>query len=324
MTKESRTRYTLMTAILVLNIGFAYVLNAIPGMIIFGLIVCIPAAIYIIKYGMDRELLGSLCLVVIVIGLFLGKDIVVINGLLVILPQIMLGYLIHLKLSFKDTVAIFSLVLLGCIIGIIAILNIWYGIDIIAYYYQVIEAVEADFIKVYGNFIVDNTKTLEEYALLMDSLKGTFSFMKYYYPAMLYMMCMGLSFMMVLIIRLIANRMVFDEFKLKNILNIKISRNIIFFLIGVLIIKAFITDSSSFLLVATNNLMIILLFMLFLLGMLFEIFMIMRAESKQHKFFLIMMSIFCLIFFKTYFVIAGFIEGTFQIRRRLSKANPNV
>ncbi|QUI20934.1 DUF2232 domain-containing protein [Vallitalea pronyensis] len=226
-----------------------------------------------------------------------------------------------LKTSFKDTVTLFSLGLFVSIIGIIALINTWYDMDIIGYYYRIIEGVEADFISVYRSLLADDMNNLEEYTLVIDYLKGVFSFLRYYYPAMLYMICMGLSCILVLIFKLVTHQMAMDTLKLSHLLNVKVSRHIIFFLLGVMLIKAFITDGSNLLLIAINNLLIILIVMLFLLGILFEVFMIMRTESGRQKFFLIMMSVFCLIFFKTYFVIAGFIEGTFQMRSKLNKTS---
>jgi branched-subunit amino acid ABC-type transport system permease component len=94
----------------------------------------------------------------------------------------------------------------------------------------------------------------------------------------------------------------------------------IVFLLIVVCIRAFNLGEDSYLLIAINNILVILTVILFLLGILFEVSVIKRVRNTGRKSMLILASILCLIFFQAYFVVVGFIDSVFQIRIRLNNA----
>lgn len=314
MKKENSSRYILLVVILLINIFYSYLYFIMPGIVLFSFVVFVPVAIYALKYGVDSQLTSCLIAVLTIIYLLYGVTDFISYTLLIVLPAIIIGFLIKVKASFSRSASLLSIVYFVCCLSVIIILNYIYKIDILTLYFNTIDALTMEFMNVYGSFIATNTSTTQEYSLVMQSFKNIFYFMKYYYPALLYVMCICISFVSILFVRILASKLKLFHFNPKNIINYKVPRSMIFFLIIIFCTKAF---SNSYLNVAINNLLVILTLMLFLVGILFELFMITRTKSTGQRTLLIIVSLICLIFFQSYFVVVGFVDSAFQIRKKL-------
>jgi hypothetical protein len=317
MKEKNHSKYILIILILSLNFFYSYLFYKIPGTIIISFIILVPLAFYQLKYGIDGILNFSIIVLTICIYTIYGAITGISYTLLVIVPSIILGVLLKQKLEFSKKISILSMVYFICFFSVIVIMNNLYNIDIVAIYFEGIDIVNNQFIEVYRNYIFEKTNSKESF-LVIQGFKDFFYSMKYYYPASLYISCAIISAIYVIIAEMIISRFKLVEFNTKSIMKFKVSRKMILFLIFIFIFRA-ISYNDSYIIIAIDNLLIILMCVLFFVGLLFEIFMIKLAKNNGQKVLRIIVSIFCLIFFQSYFVFVGFIDGIFQIKNKLLK-----
>ncbi|GMQ57647.1 hypothetical protein AN1V17_20420 [Vallitalea sediminicola] len=320
MKKNSNSRYIFLLIILIINTFYSYLFLTQAEVILFSFIVFIPIAIYSLQYKIDASLICCMLAISTVIYLLYGVQDFISYSMLIMLPAFIISYIVKEETSFPKALSVSSLLLFVCFLGAIISLKYICKIDVLADYFNIIDALEIEFTDMYSGFFSANTNSIQEYSIAMGTFKKTFYFMKYYYPALLYLLCLGISFISILCIRIVASKAKIYDYNLGNILGLKVSRSIIIFLLIVICTKAFNLSSDSYLLIAINNILVILTLMLFLLGILFEVSVIKRVRNAGRRSLLILVAIFCLIFFQAYFVVAGFIDSVFQIRVKLNNA----
>ncbi|QUH29482.1 DUF2232 domain-containing protein [Vallitalea guaymasensis] len=320
MKKSSNARYILLLIILIVNALYSYLFLTRGEVIFLSFIVFIPIAIYSLQYEVDSRLIC--CMLAVSIGIYMlyGIEDFILYSMLIILPAFIISYIVKEEIAFSKALSFTSLLMFVCFLCAIISLKYICKIDVIEGYFNIIDALEIEFTNVYSGFFKANTNSIQEYSIAMGTFKNTFHFMKYYYPALLYLLCLGISFISILCIRVIAIKAKLYDHGLGNILGLKVSRSMIVFLLITICTKAFNLSSNSYFLIAINNILVILTVMLFLLGILFEVSVIKRVRSAGRRSLLILVSIFCLVFFQAYFVVAGFIDSVFQIRVKLNNA----
>ncbi|MCT4685990.1 DUF2232 domain-containing protein [Vallitalea sp.] len=318
MKKSSNVRYILLLIILVVNTLYSYLFITRGAAILLSFMVFIPIAIYSLQYKIDSRLIC--CMLAVSIGIYMLYSVedFILYSMLIILPAFIISYIVKEEIVFSKALSFTSLLMFVCFLGAIILLRYICNIDIIEWYFNIIDVLEIEFTNMYSGFFKANTNSIQEYSIAMGTFKKTFHFMKYYYPALLYLLCLGMSFISILCIRAIAIKANIYSHGLGNILGLKVSRSMIVFLLIAICTKAL--SSNSYLLIAINNILVILTVMLFLLGILFEISVIKRVRSVGRRSLLILVSIFCLVFFQAYFVVVGFIDSVFQIRVKLNNA----
>lgn len=320
MERNNNSRYLFLVIILVINTIYSYLFLTNMATIIMSFVFFVPVAIYSLKYKIDGTLIFGISVVCIANYILYGIEDLILYSVMIALPALIISYLVREKMSFTRSVSLSSISLFICFLGTILLLKTVCDIDVLKTYFDGIDNMEQEVTDIYSTYFANNTNSIKEYSIAIGALKNTFYFMKYYYPALLYLLCLGISFITIMCISLIANKMKISKLGHANILGLKVSRSIIGFLLIAILTKTLYLDDESSFMIAINNILVIIVVMLFFLGVLFEMSMIKRVRSAGRRVLLILVSIFCLIFFQAYFVVAGFIDSIFQIRVKLNNA----
>ncbi|GKX30646.1 hypothetical protein SH1V18_31260 [Vallitalea longa] len=318
--EKNNSRYILLLIILIINTIYSYLFLRNTETIIISFVLFIPVAIYGLKYKIDGSLIFCMLAVCIANYILYGIEHFISYSMVVILPALIISYLVREKMPFTKLISLSSILLFASFLGTIILLKTICDVDVLTTYFNGIDIIEKEFTNIYSTYFNNNTNSIKEYSIAIGTLKNTFYYMKYYYPALLYLLCLGISFISILCISFIANKMKINNFGYENILGLKVSRSIIGFLMIVIIAKALYLNGKSNLMVAIDNILVIIVVLLFFLGILFEMSIIKRVRNAGRRILLILVSVFCLIFFQAYFVVAGFIDSIFQIRVKLNNA----
>ena len=316
--ENDNNRYIFLFIILIINTIFSYIFLTNIATVIFSFIVFVPVAIYSLKYKLDVALVVSMIAISVSNCILYGIKECILYTVILMIPALVICYLVKQKMHFTKLVSLSSLLFFVCFLGSIILLKYVCDIDVITRYFNSIDSMKDQFLELYSYYFINNTNSIKEYSIAKGILKNSFQFMKYYYPALLYLLCLGISFISISFIRLIADKLKISSFSYKNILGLRVSRSIIGFLLILFLVKAFLVDDKSNIMIAINNIIVIIVVILFFLGILFEMSMIKRVRNVGRRVLLILVSIFCLLFFQAYFVVAGFIDSVFQLRVKLN------
>ncbi|MCT4542049.1 MAG: YybS family protein [Vallitalea sp.] len=320
MEKTRNLEYRLLIIILLINIFYSYIFFVVPEVIIFSFVVFVPVSIYALKYTIDSKLIICMLLVELSIYLFYGIESFVLYSILIIIPVLIISYLIRQRMSFAKSAAFFSMILFVCILVAGILLKHFFNVDVASGYFNYIDLIKTNFINIYEEFIKFNINSKQEYTMVMESVNNVLYYMKYYFPAITYLLCMGVAFISIMSIRIVGNKLGLFKFNIKNIIYFNVSRKMLIFLIAIYCIHEFIINTNSYVYIAIDNMLLILMVMLFLLGILLELFMIKKVRNAGKRMLYIAILIFCLIFFQAYFIIVGFIDSLFHLRRKLNNA----
>ncbi|TCT13135.1 putative membrane protein DUF2232 [Natranaerovirga pectinivora] len=302
---------SLLGVIIVISV-YSYLLGiTASSIIVLELIFAIPIIIYVYKKNINMYFIGAVVISLLYHAMVFDNTGVLLLLLIYIIPSVIIGCLIRRKKLLSETVAFVTIIYFLSIILIIFSYNQIYQVDIIKDTYDSLETVLLENKDVFEEMFQEQPSfTFEQYVYEVISTS------KYYYISFIFILSLISIFIKVLLARTLLNILGWKEFKLNSIIKYNPPRSFLLFFLIIIVLQG-LTEHYSFVM-TTSNLIVICIFILFSVGILFEIYLIKVAKNFGMKIVLLLISIICLLFMPFYFVVIGVVEILFKIRENKS------
>lgn len=318
--------------------------NVFPLIYVFSFILGVPYIIYIYKKGVESySLLLALIIVAILIFSDKGKSALMIV-LLVFIPSLISGLFFNKKINLSKNLIQLSIIYFLIWIGIIIIWDYIYNVNLMESFYSIMNSFEEislnQLIKVFDEIRIDkegvksvrnalfkmrdysNEDITKLHAIYRLVIKYYYYLIQYLFPVFVFVFAFFSSFIQVLVSKLVLDNLTWEAPSLKQLFNIAV-RPLTIVLVGLmLIIRTTITSKlSPELIISIDNILVIFLFLMFLIGLLFAIHIIKNSDSRYNfKLALIILTIINLILspflFISLIIMLGIFETIFNFRNK--------